>query len=303
MKNTPKQIAIIGATSSGKSSLSIELAKKHNSVILSLDSLSVYKDIDIASAKPSVEERCGIVHFGVDEIYPNEPFDVTIFIQLYKKALDFAKTNNKSLIIVGGSSFYLKTLLVGISNLPIISKQTKEKTTNFLLNRQEAYDFMNAIDPKYMTRIKPNDTYRIEKALDIYFETNTKPSEYFEANPPIPIINEPLRIFEIEMPREELRKRIKQRTLKMIEDGLIDEVKMLEAAYLREPNPMKAIGIKETLDFIDRKIDKDELIELISTHTAQLAKRQTTFNRTQFKEKTLIKNSEIEIFEKIVMFL
>jgi tRNA dimethylallyltransferase len=294
----PKQLAIIGATASGKSALSIELANKYNGIILSLDSLSVYKDINIASAKPTLDERKHIIHFGIDEIYPNEPFDVTIFIELYKKALDFAKKNDKNLIIVGGSSFYLKTLLVGISNLPTISKQTKEKTADILTNKQNSYDFMNAIDPVYMAKIKPNDTYRIEKALDIYFETNTKPSIYFEKNIPMPIITKPLPIYAIEIARDVLRDRIKQRTIKMLKDGLADEVKMLQDKYTREPNPMKSIGIKETLDFIDDKISRDELIELISTHTAQLAKRQTTFNRTQFKDKIMIEANDMEIFEK-----
>lgn len=296
--NNTKQIAIIGATASGKSALSIELANKYNGIILSLDSLSVYKDINIASAKPTLDERKHIIHFGIDEIYPNEPFDVTIFIELYKKALDFAKNNDKNLIIVGGSSFYLKTLLVGISNLPIISKQTKEKTADLLTNKQNSYNFMNAIDPVYMAKIKPNDTYRIEKALNIYFETKTKPSIYFEKNIPMPIITEALPIYAIEIARDLLRDRIKQRTIKMLKDGLIDEVKMLQDKYTKEPNPMKSIGIKETLDFIDDKISKDELIELISTHTAQLAKRQTTFNRTQFKDKITIKADDIEIFDR-----
>lgn len=294
----PKQLAIIGATASGKSALSIELANKYDGIILSLDSLSVYKDINIASAKPTLDERKHIIHFGIDEIYPNEPFDVTIFIELYKKALDFAKKNDKNLIIVGGSSFYLKTLLVGISNLPTISKQTKEKTADLLTNKQNSYDFMNAIDPVYMAKIKPNDTYRIEKALNIYFETKTKPSIYFEKNIPMPIITEHLPIYEIEIARDVLRNRIKQRTIKMLKDGLVDEVKMLQDKYTREPNPMKSIGIKETLDFIDDKISKDELIELISTHTAQLAKRQTTFNRTQFKDKIMIEANDIEIFDR-----
>ncbi len=298
-----KQIAIIGATASGKSALSIEVAKKYNCIVLSLDSLSVYKDIDIASAKPTLEEREGIRHFGIDEIYPNEPFDVTLFIKLYKKALHFAKENDKNLIIVGGSSFYLKSLIGGISPLPDISQETKEKTDKFLSDLQYAYGFLYNIDPLYMSKIKPNDTYRIEKALNIYFATETKPSDHFETNPPIPVITENLPIFEIDMPRDILRERIKQRTKKMVKAGLIEEVKMLENKYTRVPNPMKAIGIKETLKFLDGKLTKDELIEQISTHTAQLAKRQTTFNRTQFKEKILIKNDDIEIFEKIFMFL
>lgn len=298
MKHKFTQIALIGATASGKSSLSIELAKKYNSIILSLDSLSVYKEIDIASAKPSLEEQEGIVHFGIDEIFPNEPFDVTVFMKLYENALDFAKKNGKNLIIVGGSSFYLKSLITGISHLPLISEETKNKTSQMLENAQNAYEFLYKIDTPYMSKIKSNDTYRIEKALNIYFETATLPSIYFATNPPRPIIKEFLPIFEIDIPRDILRDRIKLRTIKMIEDGLTCEVKMLEDKYTREPNPMKAIGIKETLDFLDGLISKDKLIELISTHTAQLAKRQTTFNRTQFKEKILIKNDDSEVFEK-----
>jgi tRNA dimethylallyltransferase len=135
--------------------------------------------------------------------------------------------------------------------------------------------------------------------LNIYLQTSEKPSLYFLKNPPKPVIQDDLPIFAIETQREVLRERIRQRTLQMIQNGLIDEIKSLENKYTRSPNPMKAIGIKETLDFLDGKISKDELIELISTHTAQLAKRQTTFNRTQFEKKIMIKNDEIEIFEKI----
>lgn len=299
MKNKFLQIALIGATASGKSALAIEAAKKHNCIALSLDSLSVYKDIDIASAKPTIEETKGVVHFGINEIYPNEPFDVTLFIKIYKKAITYAKENDKNLIIVGGSSFYLKSLINGISPIPKISQEIKEKTDIFLKDLPYAYNFLCDIDPIYMSKIKPNDTYRIEKTLNIYLQTGIKPSDYFEANPPIPAITENLPIFEIDMPRDILRDRIKQRTKKMLEAGLIEEVKMLEDKYTKTPSPMKAIGIRETLDFLDGKISENELSELISTHTAQLAKRQTTFNRTQFKEKILIKNDDMKAFDKV----
>ena len=110
-----KEIAIIGSTASGKTGLSLELAHKTNSIILSLDSLSVYKEIDVASAKPTKEERGDIIHFGINEVFPNEEFDVIQFINCYKKAKKFAQQNNKNLIIVGGTGFYLKSLIEGIS--------------------------------------------------------------------------------------------------------------------------------------------------------------------------------------------
>ncbi|MDD5406486.1 MAG: tRNA (adenosine(37)-N6)-dimethylallyltransferase MiaA [Sulfurovaceae bacterium] len=293
MKNIPSQIAIIGPTASGKSALAVQIAKGVNGVILSLDSLSIYKGIDIASAKPTMLERDGIEHFGIDILKPNEPFDVTLFIELYKKVYSEALSKQMPLIIVGGSSFYLKMLLVGISSMPNISDNVKLETTNFLNDLSQAYEYLNSIDPVYMSKIKSNDRYRIEKALMLYLQTLTPPSKYFRTNPPISIITAPLPIYEIQIDRQILRERIAQRTINMINDGLIKEVEMLEAKYTRSPNPMKSIGIKETLEFLDGKLTKDELMTQISTHTAQLAKRQTTFNRSQFVDKKLLGIKEI----------
>ena len=116
--------AIIGPTASGKSDLAISLAKKLNYEILSLDSLSIYKEIDIASAKPSKKELKEIKHYGVDEIYPNEKFDVTKFIEIYKKI------PHKNIIIVGGTSFYLKAMIDGISKMPNITEEIKKEAKN-----------------------------------------------------------------------------------------------------------------------------------------------------------------------------
>ncbi len=291
-----KQIAIIAPTASGKTSLSISIAHKTNSIILSLDSLALYKQIDIASAKPTIKERDGIVHFGIDEVFPNEQFDVMNFIEIYKKAYDYAKQNNKNLIIVGGTGFYLKSLIEGISYIPPLSKGNKkildEKMTTFTLS--ELYIYLERIDSQYMANIKSNDKYRVEKALSIYLQTKQKPSEFFRLNPPIPIIKD-IKLFSIEWDAEFLRKRISQRTKIMIEDGLIDEVVFLEQKYKRAISPMGSIGIKEGLDYLDGKLTKLELEEKISIATAQLAKRQRTFNKGQFSNVTRDSLSNLEI--------
>ena len=156
-----KEIAIIGSTASGKTGLSLEIAQKTNSIILSLDSLSVYKDIDIASAKPTKLERGNIIHFGIDEVFPNEEYDVMQFIQCYKKAKTFAQNNQKNLIIVGGTGFYLKALIEGLST----GVNSKIKLDS---NVAEVYDFLYEKDEIYMSKIKRNDKYRVEKAYDIY---------------------------------------------------------------------------------------------------------------------------------------
>lgn len=287
-----KEIAIIGSTASGKTNLALQTAQKTNSIILSLDSLSVYKEIDIASAKPLTKERGEIIHFGIDEVYPNENYDVIEFIKCYEKAKKFAINNKKNLIIVGGTGFYLKALVEGLSKgLDIKIK------LDIPIN--DAYKLLLEKDKSYMSKIKKNDSYRIQKAYEIYKNSNLIPSEYFKSNPKIPII-ENLKIFEIQWDKEELRKRISLRSKQMIKDGIIDEVIYLEKKYNRTPNSMSSIGIIETLEFLDGKINKIALEEKISLNTAKLAKRQNTFNKGQFKENkisNIIDNLNSDIFK------
>ncbi|MCT7585773.1 tRNA (adenosine(37)-N6)-dimethylallyltransferase MiaA [Aliarcobacter butzleri] len=273
-----KEIAIIGSTASGKTALSLEIASKTNSIILSLDSLCVYKEIDIVSAKPTLEERGEILHFGIDEVYPNVEFDVVCFMELYKKAKEYALKNDKNLIIVGGTGFYLKALIDGLS-LGIESKIKLD------ISVAEAYDLLYSLDEVYMKKIEKNDKYRVEKAYAIYKQTGLTPTLYFEKNPKIPLAKD-LKIFEILWEKEELKKRVTTRTNTMIKSGLIDEIIYLERKYTRAPNCMSSIGIVETFEYLDGKLSKEELEEKISQNTMKLAKRQNTFNKGQFLNKT-----------------
>ncbi len=293
-----KQLAIIGSTASGKTSLAVKAAKKNNAHILSLDSLSIYKEINIVSAKPAMEEREGITHFGIDTIYPNDDFDVTTFIDLYREVYMRCQKENKALVIVGGTSFYLKMLLEGVSKIPKISESTKEESTALLQDLTKTYTLLQTVDPEMMSTIESADRYRIEKALQLYLETKEIPSLYFKNNPPIPTIVSALPVYQIEWDRTLLRQRIALRTKLMLEEGLIDEICMLENKYGRTPNCMKAIGIKETLAYLDGVYTKEEMLEKITINTARLAKRQKTFNNSQFDD--VIKGS-VETLEKILL--
>jgi len=287
-----KQIAIIGPTASGKSDVALELAHKHNAYILSIDSLSIYKEIDIVSAKPSADELKSIKHFGINEINPDKHFDVSNFIEYYHRAKDAAKDNNKNLIIVGGTGFYLKSLLSGISRLPLISDDLNLHVKSLMRDIQSSYDELLHVDFETMKNIKPTDSYRIEKMMLIYKASGVPPSQWFKENPAKPVITD-LPLFEIDVSRDLLRERIDKRTHKMVAMGLIDEVSFLEQKYTREPNAMGAIGIVEVLQYLDGVITKERMIELIATHTIQLAKRQQTFNRSQFTCKKLLPLQEI----------
>ncbi len=287
-----QQLALIGSTASGKTALAIEYAQKQNCNILSLDSLAIYKEIDIVSAKPHLKERGDVKHFGLDLLYPNEAFDVTTFIDCYQTAKEISIKEGKGLVIVGGTSFYLKSLIEGISPLPHISSKTQEQT---LATLKEGHALLSSLDPSYMQNIEPHDTYRIEKMLNLYYETGLTPTAYFSQSPPTPTISDPLPIYEIDVDRTILRERIRLRTEKMIKQGLIDEIFYLEKTYTRSPNCMKAIGIRETLDYFDGIYSREELKEKIIINTARLAKRQRTFNRSQFKEKTTLDLDKLKI--------
>lgn len=291
-----KTIAILGSTASGKTALSIELAQKYNAYILSLDSLSIYKEINIASAKPTLAERHGIHHFGMDVLSPSEHFDVTMFFTLYKEAYKAALNEGKNLIIVGGTGFYLKAMMEGLSTKPEIPLHVKEVIENHLLNLEASYALMQEHDPLYATKIASNDRYRIEKWLEIFLTTNEIPSIYLTHAKQEPIIKE-VALFEIDIPKEVLAQKISLRTQMMIKAGLIDEVFYLEKHYTRAPQCMKAIGIKEVLDYFDGKFKIQGLEERIVFNTIHLAKRQRTFNTSQFPPH--IKGDAKSLFETI----
>jgi len=287
-----KQLAIIGPTASGKSDLAIKIAKKIDAYILSIDSLSIYKEIDIASAKPTKEELLHVKHFGINELYPNINFSVATFIELYLTCKAQSETEGKNLIIVGGSSFYLKSLLSGLSHIPKISDETRRKAKAMLCNLSDAYELLYTLDKEYMQNIDSQDNYRIEKMLHLYLETDTIPSKYFELHPPQATIKS-LDIFNIDVEREVLRNRIQLRTYKMLDLGLVDEITSLEKSYGRTPNSMKAIGIIEVLEYLDGLTCKDKMLENIITHTVQLAKRQQTFNNNQFENILHVSNEKL----------
>ena len=209
------------------------------------------------------------------------------FWNLLQKAIKTsAQKGKRALLIVGGSSFYLKSMVDGLSPMP----ESNDKIKAHIKSLDNPFSFLERIDSAYCATISSNDTYRIHRALTIYFATNTPPSVYFTNHKKItmPELNN-LSIFVLQVPREELKEHIMQRTRDMIHRGLINEVAFLSKTYRLDSQIFKAIGIKETLDFLQSpKQDTNALCHLIATHTTQLAKRQSTFNRTQFPTATTL---------------
>lgn len=262
------QIALIGTTASGKTYVANALAKEFNAVVLSLDSLCVYKEINIANAKPSKDELMNLNYFGVNLLSVDEHFNVELFIREYQKAKEFALMNDLPLIIVGGTGFYLKTMIDGLS-------QKIQDTTN-TLNNDEIYTLLLKIDPAY--KIEKNDTYRLRKWLSIYESTNEIPSDFLKRTQKDGVLKD-IEIYELVWDRENLRKRIEARTKEMIDNGLIEEARMLFSNFDNNLKALNSIGLKECKEYLENKISLKELENLITIHTSQLAKRQRTFNK------------------------
>ena len=302
ISNTSNIFAIVAPTASGKSTLAINLAQRLNANIFSFDSLSVYKYISIASAKPSKEDLTKIKHYGVDELEPNEHCNAGVFMEIFSLALQESKRNNKGLICVGGSGFYLHSIINGLSKMPKssqIDSNDLHKVNAQINDLQNPYKFLESIDKASAKSISPNDTYRIYALLGIYFTSGIVPSEYFRAHKSVPIFpNMP--IYIIDTPKEELNCRIKMRTELMIQQGLVNEAKWLLAHFGRDIEPFKAIGLKECLQAFEANMDLENndnlktLCESIAIHTRQLAKRQRTFNRAKFPNATCLPYKKLE---------
>lgn len=283
-------IAILGPTGAGKSALAHEIALSKNCEIFSLDSLSVYKYIDIASAKPTKEEQMEVRYYGLDVLEPHQHCNAMLFLQLLESALKSDST--KPLLIVGGSSFFLKSIMDGLSAMPD-SMEAHSKKLASIGDIEAQYDYLSRIDREYAANIARQDSYRIKKALLLYFATNLAPSAYFATHKRVPI-GANIHLFALHKPTDVLREDIARRTKNMLESGIIDEVKYVLERYGANAPALRAIGTKECVSFLDGKIDRAELERQIFYHTCQLAKRQRTFNKTQFSNITLLESSDLK---------
>lgn len=262
------EIALIGTTASGKTAIANTLAYKYDAVILSLDSLCVYKEINIANAKCDLNILNELKYFGVNLLSIQEHFNVELFIKEYQKAKQYAQSKNKALIIVGGTSFYLKTMMDGLSE--------KIKEDKILLSNDEIYAMMLKIDPEF--KIEKNDTYRLHKWINIYQNTKQIPSIFLKNTKKESIIKN-IEIYELVWDKEILKQNIKKRTREMLNNGLIEEAKYLFSNFNTDLKALNSIGLKECKSYLNKEINIKELEELINIHTTQLAKRQRTFNK------------------------
>ena len=275
----PKVIVICGPTASGKTALSIELAKKVNGEIISSDSMQIYKNMNIGTAKPSKEEMQGIPHHLQDFVEPNQRYSVAEFKKDAEIAIETILAKGKTPIVVGGTGLYVDSLIYGIEYQDI---ELDEKYRNELEQRAtnegllKLYEEAQKIDPQAMEKISPNDKKRIIRVLEIYKSTGKNKTEQ-EIESRKNGVKYDYRVFAINWDREKLYERINKRVDIMIEQGLIQEVEQLLEKYDEFPTAMQGLGYKEVVEYLEGKTSREEMIEKIKMETRRYAKRQITW--------------------------
>lgn len=277
--NKPKVIVICGPTASGKTALSIELAKKVNGEIISSDSMQIYKDMDIGTAKPTEKEMQGIKHYLIDFVEPNQRYSVAEFKKDAENAIEEVLEKDKTPIVVGGTGLYVDSLIYGIEYPDI---ELDEKYREELEKRADKeglellYNEAKKIDPQAIEKISKNDKKRILRILEIYKATGKNKTEQ-EKESRKNGIKYDYKVFAINMDREILYDRINKRVDIMIENGLIEEVEKLLKKYTEFPTAMQGLGYKEVVEYLQGKVTKEEMIENIKRETRRYAKRQITW--------------------------
>ena len=274
-----KVIVICGPTASGKTKLSIEIAKKINGEIVSADSMQIYKDMTIGTAKPTPEEMQGIKHYLIDFVSPNQRYSVADYNKDALKAIDEIIKKGKTPIVVGGTGLYVNSLIYGIEYSDIeVDLEYREKLEEIakLEGIEKLYEMAKEIDPEAIKNISKNDQKRICRILEIYHATGKNKTEQEKESrkngPKYQYL-----LYGITMDREKLYDRINKRVDIMINDGLIEEVQNVVKKYDEFPTAMQGLGYKEVVEYLNGITTKEEMIEKIKMETRRYAKRQLTW--------------------------
>lgn len=296
-------IILTGPTAVGKTKASIGLAKAINASIISADSIQVYKYMDIGSAKITKEEMDGVTHYLVDCLDPRDPFDITIFQRMAKDAIAEIRAQGKIPMIVGGTGFYIQSVLYDIQF------ESEDEDTAF---REELYAFaesngahalhkkLQEIDPVSAEMIHENNVKRVARAIEFYEKTGMKISEHNAAQREH---SSPYHFayYVLNDDRDKLYDRIEKRIDIMVKEGLIDEVRRLkEMGYERGLVSMQGLGYKEIYAYLEGEISLEEAIRILKRDTRHFAKRQLTWFRRE-KEVTWVNKPDFSYDEDAIL--
>ena len=293
-------IVLTGPTAVGKTSLSIALAKAVGGEIISADSMQVYKYMNIGTAKITEEEKCGIPHFLIDEFEPDEEFNVTIFKNKVMGYIKDIKSRGKVPIIVGGTGFYIQSVIYDINFNEYGDDSNVRKKYEAMaetIGKSELHKKLALVDREYADSVSENNVKKVVRALTFFEMTGEKLSEHNkrerERSSPFDFA-----YFVLTMDRKKLYERIDKRVDLMFDMGLVDEVKALMAkGYDKSLVSMQGIGYKEVIDYLNGKTSLEECIDIIKRDTRHFAKRQLTWFKRE-KVVTYIDKDEFDAEDK-----
>ncbi|MCB2292124.1 tRNA (adenosine(37)-N6)-dimethylallyltransferase MiaA [Clostridium algoriphilum] len=296
---------LAGPTAVGKTEISIKLSQKLNGEIISADSMQIYKYMNIGSAKISKQEMRGVPHHLVDIIEPSEEFSVAEFKERAESAIEEITNKNKLPMIVGGTGFYINSLIYNYSFADTNKDEIYREYLTKLADekgKEYVHNLLKEIDEEAFNKLYPNDLKRVIRALEVY-KVSGKPMSGFSQEQNILDIPYNVHYFVLNMDRQKLYNRINRRVDIMMEHNLIDEViKLKEMGYTSDMQSMKGIGYKEILYYLNDEISLTEAVEMIKQGSRNYAKRQLTWFRKDSRVNWVNKdefNNEDEIVEYI----
>jgi tRNA dimethylallyltransferase len=287
-----KLIVICGATGTGKSGLALSLARRLGPVILSADSRQVYREFDIGTAKPTVDEQKLVPHYLIDICEPTQTMTLADYQEQAQTLI--ASLGVSPLLLVGGTGLYIRSIVQGMK-IPRVSPQPELRSQLESLGQNQLYPMLQQVDPVAAQKIHANDLVRTLRGLEVYYVTGIPISEQQGENPP----KYPILQICLDCEPEHLDIRIRRRTEQMITDGLVAEVEYLSQKYGANLSLLNTLGYQEIKQYLAGEITLDEATDLIALHTRQFAKRQRTwFRQSPNLEYFNVNNSDL--LEKVL---
>ena len=276
----PLVIALMGPTASGKTELAIDIANKINTSIHNVDSRQIYIDMDIGTAKPTLEQQNQAPHFLIDLSLPSKPINLHEFQVLAMNSMKRELKSRELIIVVGGSGLYLQALIGGL-NPPAVPPQKFLRNQLYKIKKNELHNLLKSCDPMAAMKINPEDSIRTIRALEVFYATGKKFSKQKSLS------SMPWRVLELGLNPVNLIERIQHRTEKMYQNGLIEETEDLIIKYGNDLQLLKTIGYGEAQSMINGNMNYEEALEITIKRTCQLAKRQRTWFRNKHNSKWL----------------
>lgn len=271
-------IVLTGPTGSGKSDLALSLASRLGAAIINADAFQVYQELNIATAKPTLEMRTKAPHYLYDFVPLDSAYNVAEYQQDMRSALEFCLQKNQTVIIAGGTGLYIKAALY---DYEFAQRPKVDMTAYETMDEDTLYATLRHLDPSSAEKIHPHNRQRVLRAIEICLSTGESKSQ-IEAKQSHKLLY-PTMFFGLEQEREDLYRRVERRVDRMFEEGLLEETLPLIERYGREQMAFRAIGVKELFPYIDGQASLEETKDLIKKNTRNYIKRQMTWLRNQFE--------------------